>query len=182
MQSIMTKIVDSNALTPSKGGCPVPHSRTTSPCDKLHSRTTSPNAKIMRNFVPVYPEKMWITQQMFCEYFPFHLIFDNDLRILQAGVHIQRVLPSLGSYEKNSLLDFFDLLHPQVDWNIKSIKKFINMQFVLQTKRDVIMRDWETDKDDRHMLTLRGKCSLPKMHIIWLSQLMQRLILFWNVT
>ena len=90
---------------------------------------------------------------MFCEYFPFHLIFDADLRILQAGVHIQRVLPSLGSYEKNSIVDFFELLHPQVDWHIKSIKKFINMQFVLQTKRDVITSDWN---EDQPMLQLRG--------------------------
>lgn len=125
-------------------------------CPMNNKDGVTATSKLMRNFVPAYPEKMWITQQMFCEFFPFHVIIDDELRILQAGAHIQRVVPRLRSNENNHIMDFFDMLHPQIDWHIKSIKKFINMQFVLQTKRDVITSDW---LDDQPMLQLRGTCT-----------------------
>ncbi|XP_033107155.1 guanylate cyclase soluble subunit beta-2-like [Anneissia japonica] len=105
-------------------------------------------------FTPAYPEKLWMDQQTFCDYFPYHLVFDCDLKVLQAGVHIQRILPRLRGFENSCVNEFFSMVHPQIDWNIKSIQKFINMQFVLETRRRMITPHWG---DSRPMLQLRGQ-------------------------
>lgn len=105
------------------------------------------------NFHPSFPEKLWMTQDVFCEYFPYHLVFNSELNVLQAGVHIQRIMPRLRSLESHPVDSFFDLIHPQIDWTIKSIQKFENMQFVLQTRRGMITDGWG---DDQPMLQLRG--------------------------
>ncbi|XP_022108284.1 guanylate cyclase soluble subunit beta-2-like isoform X2 [Acanthaster planci] len=113
------------------------------------------------SFNPTYPEKLWMTQQVFCEYFPYHLVFDGELMIMQAGVHIQRIMPRLRSLEGNPVCAFFDLIHPQIDWSIRSIQKFENMQFVLQTRRDSMTPEWGRDQP---MLQLRGQ-------MVWMESL-----------
>ena len=95
-----------------------------------------------------------MTQDVFCEYFPYHLVFNSELMVLQAGVHIQRIMPKLRSLESHPVDSFFEMIHPQIDWTIKSIQKFENMQFILQTKRAMITDGWGSDKP---MLQLRGK-------------------------
>ncbi|XP_071799009.1 guanylate cyclase soluble subunit beta-2-like [Asterias amurensis] len=113
------------------------------------------------NFHPSFPEKLWMTQDVFCEYFPYHLVFNSELNVLQAGVHIQRIMPRLRSLESHPVDSFFDLIHPQIDWTIKSIQKFENMQFVLQTRRAMITDGWGSDQP---MLQLRGQ-------MVWMDSL-----------
>ncbi|XP_071951091.1 guanylate cyclase soluble subunit beta-2-like isoform X2 [Antedon mediterranea] len=112
-------------------------------------------------FTPAYPEKLWMDQKTFCDYFPYHLVFDKELRVLQAGVHIQRVLPRLRGFENNHMNEFFSMIHPQIDWNLNSIQKFINMQFVLETNRKMITPHWG---DSKPMLQLRGQ-------MIWMDSI-----------
>lgn len=109
---------------------------------------------LVTNFTPFYPERLWLSQEVFCEYFPYHIVFDSYLRPLQTGLHIQRLLPTLQSTEADTLDSFFKIIHPQIDWKLSSMRKFINMQFVLETKRSVITQGWGKD---RPMLQLRGK-------------------------
>lgn len=109
---------------------------------------------LVSNFTPRYPDRLWLSQEVFCEYFPYHIVFDSNLRPLQTGLHIQRLLPKLQSAESDTLDSFFKIIHPQIDWKLSSMRKFINMQFVLETKRSVITQSWG---DNRPMLQLRGK-------------------------
>ncbi|XP_038050765.1 guanylate cyclase soluble subunit beta-2-like isoform X2 [Patiria miniata] len=127
---------------------------------KIHQSLIS-LGNLYGSFVPSYPEKLWMTQQIFCEFFPYHLVFDSELNVMQAGVHIQRIMPKLRRMESNPVSWFFDLIHPQIDWCIKSIQKFENMQFVLQTRRDSITQGWG---DDKPMLQLRGQ-------MVWMDSL-----------
>lgn len=48
---------------------------------------------------------------------------------------------------------YFSIVHPEVTFNITSIRKFINSHFVLQAHREMMPRAWR----DRPMLQLRGR-------------------------
>ncbi|XP_062417299.1 guanylate cyclase soluble subunit beta-2 [Pungitius pungitius] len=86
-------------------------------------------------FTPCYPDKLWVEEKAFCNAFPFHMVFDGDLKVKQMGVKIQKFLPSL--HARDATMDQnFTILHPQVTFTIESIMKFINSQFVLKSCKD----------------------------------------------
>uniref|UniRef100_H0XFH1 guanylate cyclase n=1 Tax=Otolemur garnettii TaxID=30611 RepID=H0XFH1_OTOGA len=107
---------------------------------------------LVNTFEPVYPERLWIGEETFCHAFPFHVVFDESLRIKQAGVNIQRFVPGLQT-QKARLDEYFSIIHPQVTFNIFSICKFINCQFVLRTRRGMLPETWRS----RPRLELRGQ-------------------------
>ncbi|KAF3825851.1 hypothetical protein GH733_006678 [Mirounga leonina] len=86
---------------------------------------------LVNTLVPVYPERLSIEQKTFCNAFPFHIVFDESLRVKQAGVNIQKYVLGLQT-QKIQLDEYFSIIHPQVTFNIFSICKFINSQFVLK--------------------------------------------------
>ncbi|XP_059130360.1 guanylate cyclase soluble subunit beta-2-like [Peromyscus eremicus] len=110
-------------------------------------------------FQPVYPERLWIEEEVFCNAFPFHLVFDEALRVKQAGVNIQKYIPGLLT-QKFGIDEYFSLIHPQVTFSISSICKFINSQFVLKTRREMMPRAWKSQPT----LKLRGQ-------MIWMDSL-----------
>ncbi|KAK9523719.1 hypothetical protein VZT92_017622 [Zoarces viviparus] len=86
-------------------------------------------------FSPCYPDKLWVEEKTFCDAFPFHIVFDEDLKVKQMGVNIQKILSGLQA--KDATLDQnFTIIHPQVTFTIESIRKFINSQFVLKSCKD----------------------------------------------
>ncbi|KAM8722710.1 guanylate cyclase soluble subunit beta-2, partial [Acanthopagrus schlegelii] len=86
-------------------------------------------------FSPCYPNKLWMEETTFCNAFPFHIVFGEDLKVRQTGVNIQKFVPGLQA--SNTTLDqYFTIIHPQVTFTIESIRKFINSQFVLKSYRD----------------------------------------------
>ncbi|XP_051051129.1 guanylate cyclase soluble subunit beta-2 [Phodopus roborovskii] len=114
----------------------------------------------LRNtFQPVYPERLWVEEEMFCNAFPFHLVFDETLRVKQAGVNIQKYVPGLLT-QKFGMNEYFSIVHPQVTFSISSICKFINSQFVLKTRREMMPKAWKSQPT----LKLRGQ-------MIWMESL-----------
>ncbi|XP_069071535.1 guanylate cyclase soluble subunit beta-2-like [Pleurodeles waltl] len=108
--------------------------------------------KILRGFVPAYPENLWVDVKTFCNGLPFHIVFDEELRVKQSGVSIQRIVP--GVQTMGIRLDqYFDIVHPEVTFTISSVRKFINSQFVFRTKREMMPESWK----NRPMLELRGQ-------------------------
>ncbi|XP_028614609.1 guanylate cyclase soluble subunit beta-2 [Grammomys surdaster] len=103
-------------------------------------------------FQPVYPERLWIEEEVFCNVFPFHIVFDEALRVKQAGVNIQKYVPGILT-QKFGLDEYFSIIHPQVTFNISSICKFINSQFVLKTRREMMPEAWKSQPT----LKLRGQ-------------------------
>ncbi|KAM9836046.1 LOW QUALITY PROTEIN: guanylate cyclase soluble subunit beta-2-like [Aulostomus maculatus] len=81
---------------------------------------------------PQYPGKLWIEEKAFCHAFPFHIVFTEDLRVKQLGVNIQKFIPGLQARDA-TLDNYFIIIHPQVTFTVRSIRKFINSQFVLKT-------------------------------------------------
>ncbi|XP_067306821.1 guanylate cyclase soluble subunit beta-2-like [Pseudorasbora parva] len=108
--------------------------------------------KTLRRFEPVYPDNICIDLKTFCNAFPFHIVFDEELQVRQAGVTIQRIVPALQT-RCGPLDQYFTIQNPQVTFNICSIRKFINSHFILRTQRDIMPMAWE----ERPMLELRGQ-------------------------
>uniref|UniRef100_A0A9J8BUC8 guanylate cyclase n=2 Tax=Cyprinus carpio TaxID=7962 RepID=A0A9J8BUC8_CYPCA len=92
---------------------------------------------LRQSFTPSYPKRLWIEEQAFCNAFPFHIVFDQDLVVKQTGVNIQKFVPGLQTAGIR-LDEYFTIVHPEVIFNIQSIKKFINSQFVLKTRREML--------------------------------------------
>ncbi|XP_005424715.1 guanylate cyclase soluble subunit beta-2-like [Geospiza fortis] len=127
------------------------------PVKKSHWKTlrgiiTLGKGKLLRGFDPVYPKSLWIDTKTFCNGLPFHMVFDKELKVKQAGVSIQKIVPGLQTM--GICLDqYFRIIHPEVPFTISSIQKFINSQFVFQTRREMMPESWK----ERPMLELRGQ-------------------------
>ncbi|CAJ1087129.1 LOW QUALITY PROTEIN: guanylate cyclase soluble subunit beta-2-like [Xyrichtys novacula] len=92
-----------------------------------------------RCFLPCYPKRLWMEGKAFCDAFPFHIVFDEQLKVRQMGVNIQKFVPGL--QVRDAKLDqFFTLVHPQVTFTIESIRKFINSQFVLKSHKHIMLK------------------------------------------
>ncbi|XP_036933391.1 guanylate cyclase soluble subunit beta-2-like isoform X2 [Acanthopagrus latus] len=115
--------------------------------------------KLLRGFQPVYPAALNIDLKTFCHAFPFHIVFDEQLVVHQAGVNLQKIVPGLQTMSIHLDL-YFSIVHPEVTFTISSIRKFINSHFVLQTRRDMMPEAWK----GRPMLQLRGQ-------MIWMPSL-----------
>ena len=69
-----------------------------------------------------------------CRAFPFHVLFDRKLKVLQAGNSVSRVVMDIGD-GKCTLTDVFEMVRPQmVGIAFESILAHINTVFVLRTR------------------------------------------------
>uniref|UniRef100_G1QUQ7 guanylate cyclase n=1 Tax=Nomascus leucogenys TaxID=61853 RepID=G1QUQ7_NOMLE len=97
--------------------CPVKKSH----WDVVRSIVMFGKGHLLNTFEPIYPERLWIEEKTFCNAFPFHIVFDESLRVTQAGVNIQKYVPGLQT-QKIQLDEYFSIIHPQVTFNIFSIQ------------------------------------------------------------
>lgn len=74
-----------------------------------------------------------ISPATFCRAFPFHLIFDRNHLVRQAGTSVARVLPHLTD-PTCRVTDLFNMVRPHVDFTFHNILAHINTVFVLKTK------------------------------------------------
>ncbi|XP_051874564.1 guanylate cyclase soluble subunit beta-2-like [Pristis pectinata] len=129
-------------------GCPVKKSH----WDTIRGIVRLGKGRLLRGFEPVYPDKLWIEIRTFCNSFPFHIVFNQELRVKQAGTSIQKIVPGLQTMDIQ-LDAYFTIVHPEVTFKISSIQKFINSPFLLRTKREMMPESWK----HRPMLELRGQ-------------------------
>jgi len=73
-----------------------------------------------------------ITPEMFCAVFPFHIIFDLDLNIVQVGQSLGVLLSYFYSDLDKNLLSFFKLERPQFEPTFEAILNHINTIYVLR--------------------------------------------------
>uniref|UniRef100_A0A8D0GF78 guanylate cyclase n=1 Tax=Sphenodon punctatus TaxID=8508 RepID=A0A8D0GF78_SPHPU len=148
----MNKIRDRTNLA---SVCPVKRSH----WETIRGVVTLGKGKLLRGFDPVYPKTLWIDTKTLCNGLPFHIVFDEELRVKQAGVSIQKIVPGLQTMGIR-LDHYFSIVHPEVTFTIYSVQKFINSQFVFQTRREMMPQSWR----QRPMLELRGQ-------MIWMESL-----------
>ncbi|XP_049288788.1 guanylate cyclase soluble subunit beta-1 isoform X2 [Anopheles funestus] len=90
-----------------------------------------------------------ISPMTFCKIFPFHLMFNRNMHIVQAGRSVSRVIPRI--YEKNCpLLALFEAVRPHLQLSFENILAHINTIYVLKTKAGVM------SKSERY-LRLKGQ-------------------------
>ncbi|XP_053678907.1 guanylate cyclase soluble subunit beta-1 [Anopheles nili] len=90
-----------------------------------------------------------ISPMTFCKIFPFHLMFDRSMHIVQAGRSVSRVIPRI--CEKNCpLLALFEAVRPHLQLSFENILAHINTIYVLKTKAGVM------SKSERY-LRLKGQ-------------------------
>nr|XP_008104486.1 PREDICTED: guanylate cyclase soluble subunit beta-2 isoform X1 [Anolis carolinensis] len=141
----MNKIRDkTNLLSP----CPVKKSH----WETIRGIVTIGKGRLLRAFDPVYPKTLWIDPKTFCNGLPFHIVFDEELKVKQAGISIQKIVPGLQTMGIR-LNQYFSIVRPEVKFTISSVQKFINSQFVFRTKREMMPESWK----QRPMLELRGQ-------------------------
>ena len=79
--------------------------------------------------------------------FPFHVIFDNNLCIVQCGNAIARAITQLNQ-PNMKLTDVFNISRPYINFDFNSINSQIMSIFVLSTKPGLldIKNDYNNDK------------------------------------
>ncbi|XP_019388603.1 PREDICTED: guanylate cyclase soluble subunit beta-2-like [Crocodylus porosus] len=152
LEKAVNKIRDRTSLVPVR---PVKKSH----WETIRGIVTLGKGKLLRGFDPVYPKTLWIDTKTFCNGLPFHIVFDKELRVKQAGVSIQKIVPGLQTMGIH-LDHYFSIVHPEVTFTISSVQKFINSQFVFRTRREMMPESWKR----RPMLELRGQ-------MIWMESL-----------
>lgn len=84
------------------------------------------------------------------------------------GVNIQKYVPGLQT-QKIRLDEYFSIVHPQVTFSIPSICKFINSQFVLKARREMMPEAWKRQPT----LKLRGSSSALRLCPLLLGRLVR---------
>ena len=74
-----------------------------------------------------------ISPATFCRAFPFHVMFDRELRIVQTGFSITRVVPELQD-QTSSFADIFSVVRPSVDVTFDGIVARANTVFVVRVR------------------------------------------------
>ncbi|XP_076274489.1 guanylate cyclase soluble subunit beta-1-like [Rhynchophorus ferrugineus] len=78
-----------------------------------------------------------VSASTFCRVFPFHIAFDRNLRIVQTGSTVSRVIPKVT--EENCLVtDILDPIRPHLELTFENILSHINTIYVLKTKSGVM--------------------------------------------
>lgn len=78
-----------------------------------------------------------LSNQTFCQACPFHIIFDNEMVIYQAGISLTRVLPSV-KVGQTRLNEVFEAIRPHIPLTFDRILQFINKVYVVKTKEGLL--------------------------------------------
>ncbi|CAL4065150.1 unnamed protein product [Meganyctiphanes norvegica] len=105
-----------------------------------------------------------ISPYTFSKVFPFHLMFDRDMCVHQAGISIARVLPTV-RYDNKHITSLFDMVRPHMDLTFDNILAHINTIYVLRTKVGLI----QTQGDQRDLGHDQG-CLRVKGQMIYLPE------------
>ncbi len=71
-----------------------------------------------------------LSPALFATAFPFHIVFDHDLRIVQAGEVLKRIC--FGAMEGSPLDRFFKIERPKLKLDAESLKKHAKSLFILK--------------------------------------------------
>ena len=93
-----------------------------------HRRNSSPTYSIES---VIQAEKHLITGKSFCKAFPFHIIFNRNMDILQVGNTLAWIIPDWNQREK-SVNSFFNLERPRMNLTFINILSHINTIFIVQ--------------------------------------------------
>lgn len=71
-----------------------------------------------------------LSPAILCRIFPFHILFDNQLRVKQCGSTVYHMSDLLRHHDV-ILTDVFSISHPPAARDFDSIRRFINAVYIL---------------------------------------------------
>lgn len=97
-----------------------------------------------------------IDQETFNTTFPFHILLDRQLNVIQAGIALLRIISNLKP-GRSSFLDFFSVVRPDIELTFNGIMTHINSIYHVETI-NTKTNDTEIDgADGKSVDTLRLK-------------------------
>ncbi|KAK7488571.1 hypothetical protein BaRGS_00020188, partial [Batillaria attramentaria] len=75
-------------------------------------------------------QRITLSGELFCETFPYHVIFDENLTIHQCGDNLERML-GVDLEDHPRMPDAFLVIYPRMNLTMANIQRFINSIFVL---------------------------------------------------
>ena len=85
----------------------------------------------------------------FCKAFPFHVMFDRNLNIIQAGVSLMRILNKRFNNDGQfPFSDVFELARPRMEFNFQAVLSHINTVFIFTVKPSALKCPVLTFKSD----------------------------------
>lgn len=94
-----------------------------------------------------------VSPATFCRVFPFHIMFDRNMNILQTGTTVARVMPKVTN-SGCKITDILDTVRPHLDLTFENVLSHINTVYVLRTKPGVMEVDVEPEYSS---LRLKGQ-------------------------
>lgn len=79
-----------------------------------------------------------VSPLIFCQVFPFHLMFNRQMKIVQAGHSVSRVIPKLLD-DNCSLSDILEAVRPHIYLSFQNILSHISTIYVLKTKSGTML-------------------------------------------
>jgi len=104
-----------------------------------------------------------IDQETFNTTFPFHILLDKHLNIVQSGIALIRIIRGIKPGQSN-FLDFFTVVRPDIELTFDGILSHINSIYYVETVDSVTKKSLlspnstiDTEDDSKAMDTLRLK-------------------------
>ena len=125
-------------------------------------RSASLVAHLSRFTASTRPHDLHLSVATFCSAFPFHLMFNRSLQIVQSGIALLRLLRSC---DVNSFMfaDYFTVVAPDMTFSFNAVLSCINAVFVITTNSDALRlspsnrRCADGEVDAAQTLTLKGE-------------------------
>ncbi|XP_075261151.1 guanylate cyclase soluble subunit beta-2-like [Convolutriloba macropyga] len=107
---------------------------------------------LIDKFEPLYPKRIVMNPELFCDKFPYHMAFDKNLVIKHVGVGLQRLFPPLrlGDCKLDPIME---LVHPPVPFTPSMVRLFPNQLFRFKVRPEAVPMHWRKDP----MLIVRGQ-------------------------
>lgn len=99
--------------------------------EMAYHRASTVDSKGQGSNIKSFSDKGLVSSETFCKAFPFHIVFDSHLTILQVGLSLSWVMPNL-KLNKDSLTDYFVLERPRVKLTFENIMSHINTIYILR--------------------------------------------------
>lgn len=106
-------------------------------CTMNRQRSTSLVTNLSRFKVSTRPDALPLTVAAFCRAFPFHLMFNRRLEIVQAGIALLRLL-RCSDTKSFMFADYFTVMRPDMTFTFSAVLARINTVFVITTKPGVV--------------------------------------------
>ena len=99
--------------------------------EMAYHRASVVNREDEEQDVMSFSSKQLISSETFCKAFPFHIVFDSNLTILQVGLSLSWVMPNL-QLNRDNLTAYFELERPRVKLTFANIMSHINTIYILR--------------------------------------------------